>query len=108
MPLRTWRKLKGAEVLGLTLTELLLLLTFALLLVMSIFFKELRATSALRDDLPKIARSADEISKKADEVSQAYFGEELDDATVITSPTHSSKEDDRRRPTPLAACRRAT
>ncbi len=81
MPLRTWRKLKGAEVLGLSLTELLLLLTFALLLVMSIFFKDLRATSAVRDDLPRIARSADEISKKADEVSQTYFGEELDNVT---------------------------
>ena len=79
MPLRTWRKLKGAEVLGLSLTELLLLLTFALLLVMSLFFKDLKATSAFKGDVPRIARSADEISEKADNVSQAYFGEELDD-----------------------------
>ena len=69
-----WKKIRGSEILGLSLTELLMLITFALLLVMAIFFRDLQAALSVSEGIEPIMRAATEHAKKSREVMEIYFG----------------------------------
>ncbi len=73
----SWKKVKGSEIVGLSLTELIMLITFALLLVMTIFYRETKAAQALTENYDSIERAAKQLSENARTVHNVYFGKSV-------------------------------
>ena len=74
---RSWKTVKGSEIVGLSLTELIMLITFALLLVMTIFYRDTKAAQALTENYDSIERAAKQLSENARTVHNVYFGKSV-------------------------------
>ena len=79
-----WKKIRGSEILGLSLTELLMLITFALLIVMTLFFRDLHAAQKINKNIDTIRKAAHENSQNARKVMEKYFDNKM------SSPTNFS------------------
>jgi len=84
---KRWKRISGSEVLGLSINELLILITFALLLVMVLYFSELVAgrnaiaeteklgetVRRLEGEAQDLARQLAALNRLSDEVAGVYF-----------------------------------
>ena len=85
MKLVAWHRLKSAEIVGMTLIELLLLFVFTFLLVMNLFYKDREIATANDRDRFQIATVAEEITQIATAIQEAG----LDTQTTSRDPSNS-------------------